>query len=57
LTASYTDAGGMHISDTVVAAATASQLYVLEIVTPASYAQDNAAAIQAIVQSFAISAS
>jgi hypothetical protein len=57
LTATYTDRSGTRVSETALAAATGAQLYVLEIVTPALDAQQNADEIQAIVQSFAIAAS
>ena len=57
LAATYTDGSGTRVSDTVLAAATGAQIYVLDIITPASYALENAGQIQTIVQSFAITGS
>lgn len=54
LSAQYTNAGGMMLAESVLAAATGTQLYVLEVVTPNSFATQNADLIQTILTSFSI---
>jgi hypothetical protein len=50
----YTDASGNRMVETVLAAATGTTLYVLELVTPDSFAGQNAALIQTVLSSLQV---
>jgi hypothetical protein len=50
----YTDSSGARLDESVVAAVTGSTLYVVEVVTPAGYADKNAAVLSSIVSSLQI---
>jgi hypothetical protein len=50
----YTDSSGAQLAETVLAAATGSKLYVVEVLTPAGYADDNADLLASVVHSLQI---
>jgi hypothetical protein len=50
----YTDSSGARLAETVIAAATGTKLYVVDVVTPADYADENAGLLSSVTGSLQI---
>jgi hypothetical protein len=50
----YTDSSGARLAETVVAAATGTTLYVVDVVTPADYADENVGLLSSVTGSLQI---